>query len=107
MSQLTDIQNLIRVETENCAFQKKRSGNFIQQVGRFFTAQRKYEPACELAARAKYADQLAAAQQVSYQNQQDIQNAFNNLVYEGMDEDSIKIIVAALAAIVIVAWLIS
>lgn len=107
MSRVTDIENLIRVETENCAFQTKRSGTFIQQVGKFFTAQRKYEPQCELKARQKYASQLEEARNIKYEQDDRIFDLFSDQASVGLDPELIKIIVIVLVAVILIAWILS
>ncbi len=56
------IKDLIRVETAACVEDRKKN-SFL---GGFFNPRKKFEPGCEQQATAKYADELAAAQQQAY-----------------------------------------
>lgn len=107
MSRVGDIENLIRIDTEKCAFETKRSGTFIQQVGKFFTAQRKYEPQCELQARAKYANELASAQNIEYAQDDRVFDLFSDQASEGINPDIIKLVLIVLFAVILIAWILS
>lgn len=103
MSRLTDVMALINTETQKCAYDTKRS----KPLNGFFVPQRKLEADCELKAREKYAVQLKEAQDEEYTWQNDIRYAFNQEAAEGLDPDIIKILIAALVAVVLIAWMLS
>jgi len=103
MSQQTDIEAVIRAETLACAYKKKQDKGFMG----FFTPQRKLEPQCEIEARQRHSAELKAAQNITYQGDAVLQQAFKEQIGQGLDPDTIKLVVIALIAVIIIAWLFS
>lgn len=102
-SRLTDIEAKIATEAEACAYQKKKS----KFLGGLFVPKRQLVPQCEMEARARYADELAAAQNEAYGWEAQTMDAFNREAAEGVDPQVIQIIIVALLIVLAIAWILA
>ncbi len=101
---LEDIYRKIDEETAQCV-ERKRNQPFFKFA--WMRSRQSYEPGCRSEVSAQYQQQITEAQQIKYQQEQELFNAASNELMGGDNNKIFTIIIVVLVALIVIAWILS